>query len=197
MGKHFGKKCFLLFLVPLSEEQLCSNNRGRSAFSVHSFGSALFCFLGGSNVTIAFFGHAHYVEKKEDEERILALLEEKIGDADAELYLGGYGGFDAFARSCGAKYRKSHPNTKLIFITPYVTRDYPKDLYDGSIYPSLERVPPRFAIQSRNKWMAENANFVIVYVKATYGGAYNAYRHALKKEKDTVNIAAENPSSKK
>ena len=41
----------------------------------------------------------------------------------------------------------------------------------------------------RNKYMAESADIVIVYIKRDYGGAYQAYKHALKENKRIFNIA--------
>ena len=138
---------------------------------------------------ITFCGHSQYIESKEDEQKILSLLSELIGDRPAELYLGGYGAFDAFARSCGRKYQASHPSTKLIFISPYIKVNYPNDLYDGIIYPSLEEKPKKFAISYRNKWMVEQADYVIAYITHSWGGAYQTYLHAKRKNKHLFNIS--------
>ena len=145
---------------------------------------------------ITFCGHSDYIQMAEDERSVISLLEEKIGDRHAELYLGGYGAFDEFARQCGKKYQAAHPNTKLIFVTPYITEAYQKnhltpqkDLYDDILYPSLERVPPRLAISHRNRWMVERADFVIAYITHTFGGAYQTYAYAKRQKKEIVNLA--------
>ena len=78
---------------------------------------------------ITFCGHSQYTESGEDEQKILSFLTEKIGDRPAALYLGGYGAFDAFALKCGKKYREAHPDTKLIFVTPYITENYQKTIW--------------------------------------------------------------------
>ena len=102
---------------------------------------------------VTFCGHSQYTETGEDEQKIISLLTEIIGDRHAELYLGGYGSFDNFALKCGKIYQKTHPNTRLIFVTPYITINYQKnhlsyqkELYDDIIYPSLEKAPLKFAI---------------------------------------------------
>ena len=137
---------------------------------------------------ITFCGHSQYTESKEDEQKILSLLSELIGDRPAELYLGGYGAFDAFARKCGRKYQASHPSTKLIFVSPYIKANYPNDLYDEIIYPSLEEKPQKFAILYRNKWMVEQADYIIAYITHSWGGAYQTYLHAKRKNKALLNI---------
>ena len=143
---------------------------------------------------VTFCGHSSFVTTKEREEKMLSVLEEIIGDSEALLYLGGYGSFDAFAHSCGKKYQKSHPATKLILVTPYLKikkdeLDYIQDMYDESIYPELERVPPRYAILRRNRRMAEQADYVIAYVDHDWGGAYQTYTYAKKKGKTVINLA--------
>ena len=145
---------------------------------------------------VTFCGHSDYTESEEDQKKILSLLTELIGDSPAELYLGGYGAFDEFARKCGTKYREAHPNTKLIFITPYITDNYQKNhldhnkkLYDEIVYPSLENKPLRFDISCRNKWMVEQADHVIAYITRGWGGAYQTYKHAQRKKKSLFNIS--------
>ena len=145
---------------------------------------------------VTFCGHSQYTPSTADEENIISLLEKLIGDRRAELYLGGYGSFDAFALKCGKKYQKNHPGTKLIFVTPYISVSYGKnhlgyaaDLYDEIVYPNLEDKPLRFAISYRNKWMVEQANYVIAYVTHDSGGAYQTYKHAKRKNKLIFNIS--------
>ena len=58
---------------------------------------------------VTFCGHAEFLKTKEYEEKIIAFLEEKVGDRLADMYLGGYGSFDDFAYSCCVKYKKTHP----------------------------------------------------------------------------------------
>ena len=73
---------------------------------------------------VTFCGHAHFSKSEEIEQQILTFLEEKVGDQHADMYLGGYGGFDSFAYDCCKKYKDSHPQVSLIFVTPYLTADY-------------------------------------------------------------------------
>lgn len=122
-------------------------------------------------MVVTFFGHSDFCEGAEYEQKMLDILEETVGDEPAELYLGNYGRFDAFAYFCAKKYKETHPRVRLIFITPYMTDEYQKNhlnylsgQYDEIIYPPLETVPPRFAISHRNRWMAEAADIVIAYI---------------------------------
>lgn len=145
---------------------------------------------------ITFCGHADFHKTPALEARMLSLLEERVGDAPAEFYLGGYGGFDSFAFEMTARYKLSHPQVSLVFVTPYLSEEYQRNRladaarrYDAILYPPLENVPPRFAISHRNRYMVEQADLVIAYVCRQRGGACRTLRHALRKGKPTVNLA--------
>ena len=152
-------------------------------------------------MVITFCGHSDYRSTSEDRLKMMFLLEKTIGDNDAELYFGGYGGFDSFALSCGRKYQETHPNVKLIFVTPYMTESYQKNQlsqyeneYDSIVYPPLEKVPPKFAILSRNEWMIDEADLLIACVKRHWGGAYQTYEYAIRRKKPIIYFTKDTPT---
>ena len=165
-----------------------ATTEGIHFFGAYDFGCTHFFIFGGI-MTVTFCGHSQYVGTGEDEEKILTLLSHHIGNSPAELFLGGYGAFDDFARKCGRKYQKEHPNVKLIFVTPYINKECEKDLYDEIIYPPIEDKPPKFAISYRNKWMIERADLVIAYIDHAWGGAYQTYKHAKLQKKQIYNLS--------
>ena len=143
---------------------------------------------------IAFCGHGEYRESAEDEQKILEILEREVGDGPCEFFLGGYGGFDGFSHSCAKKFKKEHPHAKLIFVTPYMDEKYIKSRTEymkdvNVVYPPIENVPKKFAIQHRNRWMMEQADVVIAYVSRSFGGAYTTYKYAKTKKKRIYNIS--------
>ena len=144
---------------------------------------------------ITFLGHSSFRGSKEYEQRIIDFLEEKIDDQPAEIYLGGYGGFDDFAYECCKIFKEKHPSVSLIFVTPYLTVEYQKNhlnyqktRYDAILYPDIEDKPPRFAIIYRNRFMVERADYIISYVNHDWGGAYTAYKYAKKIGKRILNL---------
>ncbi len=144
---------------------------------------------------VTFCGHSTYIPKCEDETKVLQIVENHANGENIEFYLGGYGNFDFFAKKCAEKYKSIHKNTKIVFVTPYINdwlnerRDYFENEYDEIIYPELEIVPFRFAISKRNEWMAEHSDLVIAYVCVDFGGAYAFFKHAIRCNKEVVNIA--------
>lgn len=146
---------------------------------------------------ITFCGHSDYLEHKEDEERLLSLLETIANGRHVDFYLGGYGKFDSFAKKCAEKFKKTHNDAKIIFVTPYLNkwlddrREYLEKEYDEILYPELENTPLRYAIAKRNEWMINHSDYLIAYVRTHYGGAYNALLYADKHKTPYTNFYLE------
>ena len=145
---------------------------------------------------ITFCGHSDYVEKEEDENKIIKLLEKKIKDSSCDFYLGEYGNFDKFCYTLAKRFKSEHLNSNLIFVTPYIDESYlkrrigeEKSRFDSIIYPELENIPLKYAISYRNRWIAEKADFIIAFIKKKYGGAYAMYKYAERIGKEIYNIA--------
>ena len=121
-------------------------------------------------------------------------MEEIVKGNNVEFFLGGYGRFDEHALEVVIKYKEKHNNTKIIFVTPYIYKNYylttgMKRKVDEIIYPEIEKVPKRIAIIRRNEWMIEKADVVIAYVKYSFGGARMSYDYAFRKNKKIINLA--------
>ena len=143
---------------------------------------------------ISFCGHSNFSSTPQLKNKLMELLETKINGQQVEFYLGGYGGFDSFARSCCAEYKENHQNATLIFVTPYLgdylnnRKDYIEKYYDTTIYPDIETTPKRYAIVKRNEWIVERSDLVIAYVQLHFGGAYHSLLHAKRKNKPYINL---------
>ncbi len=138
---------------------------------------------------ITFCGHAHFYADEFFEKRVAMFLEEKIGDCSAEIFLGGYGGFDSFAYRICWKYKQTHPNVSIVLVIPYLDRNYEKEKYDSVIYPELEKIPKRLAILYRNRWMVDQADILICYIDHSWGGAYKTYLYAKRKNILIMNLS--------
>ncbi len=145
---------------------------------------------------VTICGHAGFLKTEECAQRMLELLEERGGDHPAEMYLGGYGNYDGFAYECCKRYQAMHPHISLVFVTPYLSASYQRNhlkfqekRYDFALYPEIEDKPKKYAITYRNRYMIEQADFVIAYISHNFGGAYTAYRYAKRKGKTVFNLA--------
>lgn len=108
--------------------------------------------------------------------------------------MGGYGDFDGLCLRTLKYLKNDSPDIELIFITPYLDKNYSKlelakYYYDDVIFPPIESVPRKFAILKRNEWMVEQADLVIAYVKYSLGGAAKALEYAKRKKKRIINLA--------
>jgi uncharacterized phage-like protein YoqJ len=144
---------------------------------------------------VTFCGHSSFFPKEKHRIDMLKILEEQVGNNRADLFLGGYGGFDSFAYSCAREYKKTHPGVSIVFVTPYLNDNYIKKYiksgryeYDHILYPDIENKPLRLAILYRNRYMVEKADVVIAYVNRK-GGAYQMHQYAKRKSKEIFNLA--------
>ena len=148
-------------------------------------------------MVVSFFGHAELYNSAELEPKLLSLLRTELEDEEYDLYFGGYGAFDALAHKCCRKLCAENKGKKMRFfyITPYLSDEHLRRCvtegnmdYDEIIYPSIEKVPLRFAISARNKWIVEKSDLVISFVSKSYGGAYSAVKYAMRKGVRIINL---------
>ena len=152
-------------------------------------------------MTLSFVGHALVPNF----EKVKDIVKEQIkialrSSGKLSCFLGGYGDFDELcARAC-RELRQEYAEIELIYVTPYfdmtgqakIEEMLKNGLYDTSIYPPLESVPPRYAILKRNYWMMENSDLIIAYVHRGFGGAFKTLEFAKRRNKKVINIATEN-----
>lgn len=107
-----------------------------------------------------------------------------------DFYIGSDGNFDRLARLTLRPLLHQYPDAHLYRILAYLPPSRAAADGDALLYPEgLERVPRRFAIAHRNRWMAQQADCVIGYVCRPFGGAYTAFRYAARLGRDCVNLA--------
>ena len=146
-------------------------------------------------MTITFCGHSNCLFLDEEKEKLKQLLIKEIRkNPTCKFYLGGYGDFDSLCLRTLRELKKEFQDIELIFITPYIDKNYSKlefakYHYDDVIFPPLESVPRKFAILKRNEWMVDSANLVIAYVKYSWGGAAKTLEYAKRKKVPIVNVA--------
>lgn len=81
------------------------------------------------------------------------------------FYNGGMGKFDALCASAVHDLKREYGDLNNVLISPYPKVDkYKARLFDEVIYPSLEKVHPKYAILYRNKYMVDNSAYAITYV---------------------------------
>ena len=145
---------------------------------------------------ITFCGHSQVIFTNEEKSVLRNILVDEINKNPInKFYLGGYGDFDGLCLRTLKDLKNDFPDIELIFITPYLDKNYSKlefakYHYDDVIFPPLESVPRKFAILKRNEWMVDEADLVIAYVMYSWGGAAKTLEYAKRKKKTIINLAS-------
>ena len=144
---------------------------------------------------ITFCGHSDFLFSDDVKQQLKNILVSEIRkNPTCKFYLGGYGDFDSLCLRSLRELKKEFQDIELIFITPYIDKNYSKlefakYHYDDVIFPPLECVPRKFAILKRNEWMVDEADLVIAYVMYSWGGAAKTLEYAKRKKVPIINIA--------
>ncbi len=139
-------------------------------------------------IIVTFCGHGKLNYDAKTEQRLLCVIENLIIEGATEFVLGGYGNFDILSAKAVKKLKSKYPAIKSTLVIPYLNCKYNPSLYDDTVYPPLEDIPPRHAIPKRNQWMVQNSQVVVAYVKYNWGGAAKTLLFAEKKKKRIINI---------
>lgn len=104
------------------------------------------------------------------------------------FYNGGKSNFDRICAACVKELKNKYPFIKSYLILAYIPgkqNQFYDNFYknfDGTFYPGIEKIPTKFAIIKRNEWMIDKSDFLIAYVDHNWGGAYQTFKYAKKKE---------------
>ena len=132
-----------------------------------------------------FFGHRDSPEiiKPKIRTAVIDLIE---NHGVTMFYVGNQGNFDRMVRSVLKEVTTAYPGVGYAVVLAYMpsTKKRADDSSDTLLPDGIEKVPKRFAISWRNKWMIEHADYVVTYVTRLFGGA--AQFSALAKSKGKI-----------
>ena len=139
-------------------------------------------------MTVTFCGHGSIYYDETIIEKLFTVLEQLINNGAEKFLLGGYGNFDKLSAKTVKTLKEKYPDINSIMVIPYLDRKYDFTLYDYTIYPPLENVPPKYSIIKRNEWMVDNSDIVVAYVNHSWGGAIKTLNYAKQKGKHIINL---------
>jgi len=136
-----------------------------------------------------FFGHGDCPEAARDKikDAVVSLIEQGVYD----FYVGSHVNFDRLTRSVLKELSAEYPKLRYAVVLAYLdkTAAMLSEQNYCTLFPEgIENVPPRFAISWRNKWMINRADYVICYVKYSWGGAAQFRELAIKKGKNVIDL---------
>jgi len=135
---------------------------------------------------ITFCGHREVHDREVVMKWLMTVCSELIADGAKQFFLGGYGAFDMLCADVLRQLKKEHSYIQLCLILPYPDTKKNTTGYDELIYPPLESVPRRYAINRRNEWMVKSADVVVAYVMRDWGGAATMLLRAQRLNKQIV-----------
>ena len=144
-----------------------------------------------NNRKVCFFGHsdAPWSVQPKLREVILDLIDNEEAD---EFYVGTHGKFDRMVASVLSELSETRA-FRFYVVLAYLPAEKEKTRTEHDILPDLsekiENIPPRFAINYRNKFMLEAADIVVTYVKHSWGGAAKFKRLAEKKSRRVIELS--------
>ena len=134
-------------------------------------------------MTVTFCGHSKLNRTEGFSAWLDMILPSLIEGGADTFYLGGYGAFDSLAAEAVRRQKTAYPHIELILVLAYLNRVVDTSHYDGTTYPPLEKVPPRYTIVKRNEWMVCKSDVVISGVTHSWGGASRTLEFARRKHK--------------
>lgn len=87
------------------------------------------------------------------------------------FFVGNQGAFDAAVQSVLRDLQSNYPAITCTVILAYMPRQLENDGLATMLPEGIEKVPKRFAISWRNRWMLDHADCVVTYVTHAWGGA--------------------------
>lgn len=137
-------------------------------------------------MTCTFFGHNDTPQdiRGKLKDKLIYMIENRGADL---FYVGDHGNFDRAAISVLRELCAIYPHIRYYVVLAYLPVNDPG--YPTLFPEGIENVPKRFAISYRNKWLVNNSDAVIAYIRRSYGGASQFAKSAEKKKKEIINLA--------
>ena len=138
--------------------------------------------------TVVFIGHNECYGMSESE--LENVIENCIKNGVTQFLSGGQGGFDRICAGTVFKLKEKYPHIKNVLVIPYITFNvFNKELFDEIIYPEgFEKYHYKAAIPQRNKYMINNADTAICYIRHSWGNASKTYELAKKRNLQIINV---------
>ena len=138
-----------------------------------------------------FFGHRDCPDtvKPRLREVLVQIIER---DGVDRFYVGHQGAFYAIVLSVLRELARLYPQIQYDIVLAYMPQeksDFDTEMEQHTLLPEgIETAPRRFAIDRRNRWMLQQADYVVTYVRHSWGGAAKFADEAKRLGKHIVEI---------
>ena len=138
-----------------------------------------------------FFGHRDCPSSVKTKLRaaLIDLIENHAVDM---FYVGQQGSFDAMVRSVLKELVTVYPHINYVVVLermPQKRDDFDTHNFSDTLLPEgIETVHPRYAIDRRNRWMLQQSEYVVTYIRHPWGGAAKFASEAKRLGKNVVEL---------
>ena len=135
-----------------------------------------------------FFGHRDCIGLSK--QRLEEAIQDLILNHGVDLfYVGNEGQFDALVHWVLFAMKKKYPHIRYAVVLAYMPKNISgEDYSDTMLLEGVEAVHPKYAITWRNRWMLQQADYVITYVTHSWGGAARFEEEARIQGKKILNL---------
>ena len=139
-----------------------------------------------------FFGHRDCPETIKPRLREV-LVDLIISQGVDTFYVGNQGRFDVTVRSVLRELEKEYPEIHYAVVLAYLPgkKNEYDDFSDTMLPEGIETVHPRYAIEWRNRWLLQRADFVVTYITHPWGGAAKFAEKAKREGKTVINLSCQ------
>ena len=140
----------------------------------------------------SFFGHRNLAGESQKISRILKeVLVDLIEKGTDTFYVGCHGEFDVLASQIAYDLKTDYPQIQVILILCYAGElNSAKSRFHDFFFPlEVEMTPKRACIVKRNRWVIDNSDWIVSFVKYETGGAHSALEYARKHKKQIIEIS--------
>jgi len=141
--------------------------------------------------TCSFFGHSCLYEQSEEiAQKLRQIIIDLIEKGVDTFYVGNHGEFDILSSKIASDLRTLYPHIQVVVVLCYPNElQYLKSSFTDFLMPSeVEAAPKRACIVKRNKWVVDNSDYVVGYIKYKIGGAYSVVQYAQKHKKQIIEV---------
>ena len=137
-----------------------------------------------------FFGHRECWHL--DGEVLRSAIEDLIKQGVTDFLVGNQGRFDGMVRCCLKSLQAQDPRIRYSVVLAYPPKEKQEHGdFSDTMYPEgIEAVPPKYAIEWRNRFLVDEADICLCYVNYTWGGAYKFARMAKHRGLTVINLGS-------
>jgi len=132
-----------------------------------------------------FFGHRECYRL--DIAVLREAIEKLIRQGVDEFLVGHQGQFDRMVYSCLRSLKKQFPHIRYHVVLAQLPT-HKEDLPDSCYPEGMESVPPKYAIDRRNRYLVEAADICLCYIDHSWGGAYKFACMAKRRGLTVINL---------